>query len=155
MTNGKRRRMFVVLLAFCLLLIVAIGWQMWMSLRQDRAIDYGERIMTSAPSELCPGDTFSYPITIDVAQSNSISRITEGWCRSDGICPRTLQVEPYYVNFVTPYSVSVTATRTAPAALMPGDWQLRHCNETHASGVIDVTCYAVNVIVNDCEKETP
>ena len=152
MTNGKRRRVFVVLLAFCLLLIVAIGWQMWSSLRQDRAIDYSARIMTATPAELCPGEGFTYPLDIKVTQADSVSRITEGWCRADGICPRTLQTEPYYVNFVTPYSVTVSATRTAPAELTPGIWQLRHCNETHASGIIDVTCYAVNVTVKDCAQ---
>lgn len=150
MTNGKRRRMYTLILALCLLLIVAIGWQMWNSLQQTRAIDYGARILTASPAEVCPGDKFTYPIDITIATVPAVSRITEGWCRADGICPLTLQNSPYYVNFVEPYEVAATATRTVPAGLTPGAWQLRHCNETHASGIVDVTCYAVNVTVKDC-----
>jgi hypothetical protein len=152
MTNGKRRRFYLALLALCLLLIVGIGAQIWYSLRTDRAITYRERLLTATPAELCPGESFSFPVSIDINQNESVSRITEGWCRAgEGICPRTLQAEPYYVNFVASYSVSVTATRAVPAELTPGAWQLRHCNETHASGLIDVTCWQVDITVKDCQ----
>lgn len=151
MTNGRRRRMMTALLTLCLLLIVAIGWQMWHSLRTDRAIEYDGRVLASYPAVGCPGETFAFPVSIHVNQGDNVSRITEGWCRAgDGICPRTLQTEPYYVNFIEPYSVTVTATRTIPAELTPGDWQLRHCNETHASGLIDVTCWQVDIEVEEC-----
>ena len=151
MTNGKRRRMMIVILALCLLVIVGIGLQLWTSLRSDRAIDYGARTLTPTPAELCPGDAFTFPVSIDINQGDSVSRITEGWCRaSDGICSRTFQLEPYYVNFVEPYSVSVTATRTIPSELAPGEWELRHCNTTEASGIIDVTCWMIPVTVLDC-----
>lgn len=151
MTNGRRRRVMLALLALCLSVIVGIGLQLWASLRSDRVIDYGARTLTPIPAEVCPGETFTFPVSIDINQGDSVSRITEGWCRvSDGICPRTLQLEPYYVNFVEPYSVRVTATRTVPVDLPPGDWQLRHCNETHASDIIDVTCWMVPITVKEC-----
>lgn len=151
MSNGKRKRMYLALLALCLLLIVWIGAQIWHSLRTDRAIDYSSRIIPATPAELCPGAMFTFPVYIDINQGQSISRITEGWCRGDGICPRLLQQEPYTINFVSPYSVSVNASRTVPAELTPGEWQLRHCNETHASGIIDVTCWQVEITVKSCD----
>lgn len=151
MTNGKRRRMMTLILALCLLLIVAIGWQMWRSLRTDRSIVYRERNLPATPDVLCAGDLFTFPVSIDVNQHDSVSRITEGWCNAtDGICHRALQLEPYYINFIEPYSVSVVATRTVPLTLEPGVWQLRHCNETHATNLIDVTCWQVQLEVKEC-----
>lgn len=153
MTNGKRRRMMTVLLAFCLLLILAIGTQMWMSLYQKRAIEYNQRFIEPEPVEMCPGDTFSYPVTITVERGNSVGRVTEGWCRADGICPAVLQSPPVSYNFIESYEISTTARRTVPETLTPGAWELRHCNETHsAGGVFDVACYAVRITVNDCEE---
>jgi hypothetical protein len=151
MTNGKRRRVMAVFLVLCLLLIVLIGVQMWHSLRTDRAIVYRDPFPGATPAALCPGEAFTFPLSIDIMYGDSVTRITEGWCRaSDGICPRLLQTEPYYINFVEPYSVTVTASRTVPAELAPGAWELRHCNEVHASGLIDVTCWQVEVEVLDC-----
>lgn len=151
MTNGRRRKIFWLLLVLCLLLIAAIGYQMLHSLRQQRAIEYSGRLLIANPPAVCHGDTFTYEVDITVLQPNSVSRITEGWCRADGICPRTLQTEPYYVNFILPYDVNTVAKRTVPETLTPGPWQLRHCNETHASGLIDVTCYQVDIEVLQCQ----
>jgi hypothetical protein len=152
MTNGKRKRMMTVLLVFCLLLILVIGAQMWSTLYRQRAIEYNQRIITPIPFEVCPGDTILYPVDITVERANSVSRVTEGWCRADGICPRTLQSPAVSYNFIETYQVSTTANRVIPDALTPGAWELRHCNETHsAGGVFDVACYAVHVVVKDCE----
>ncbi len=150
MTNGKRRKVFSGLLALCLLLIAFVGWQMLYSLRQQTAVTYGPVLLTANPPAVCAGEGFTYDVTITVLQPNSVSRITEGWCREDGICPRTLQNEPYYVNFVLPYGVNAVAKRTVPDTLTPGRWQLRHCNETHATGKIDVICYQVEIEVLEC-----
>jgi hypothetical protein len=151
MTNGKRRRMMTLLLVFCLLLIVAIGVQMWSSLYRKHAVGYGEQFIAPIPAEVCPGETISFPVDITIDRGNSVSRVTEGWCRAtDGICPRTLQEAPVYYNFITPYSTSTTARRVIPESLTPGAWQIRHCNETHSSSVIDVVCWQVDVMVKDC-----
>ncbi len=150
MTNGKRRRMMTVLLVFCLLLIVAIGTQMWSSLYRQRAVEYGEQFIVPVPAEVCPGETITFPVDITIEQGNSVSRVTEGWCREDGICPRVLQEIPVYYNFITPYSTSATARRVIPDSLTPGAWQLRHCNETHSTGVFDGVCWQVDVLVKDC-----
>lgn len=152
MTNGKRKRMMTVLLLFCLLLILAIGAQMWSSLYRQRAIEYDQRVITPSPFEVCVGETFSYPVDITIKHGNSVSRVTEGWCRADGICPASLQSPPVSYNFITGYQVSAEARRVVPEALTPGAWELRHCNETHsAGGVFDVACYAVVVTVKACE----
>ena len=118
-----------------------------------QAIEYPKRYLTPTPAAVCPGETFTYPVVISVDETEAISRITEGWCLPDGICPRAFQSEPYYVNFLDDLEVSTTATRTVPADLPPGDWQFRHCNETHSGGRIDVTCYALDVEVKDCEAK--
>jgi hypothetical protein len=151
MTNGNRRRVMTMLLLICLLLIAAIGVQMWLALTQT-AIKYGEQFITPVPAEVCPGETISFPVDIAIKHGNSVSRVTEGWCRAeDGICPKTLQEPPVYYNFITPYVTSATAQRVIPDDLSPGPWQLRHCNETHATGIIDVVCWQVDVTVNDCK----
>ena len=148
MTNGKRRRMMTLLLLLCLLLIVAIMAQMWVSLTRT-AVEYGETIITPDKTDVCPGDVITFPVDITIERGNSVSRVTEGWCREDGICPRVLQEAPVYYNFIAPYSTSATARRTVPG-LTPGPWQLRHCNETHSTGVVDVVCWQVDVTVKDC-----
>jgi hypothetical protein len=150
MTNGKRRRLFVLILALCLVVIAGVMVQMWLSLRGE-AIGYGATILPATPEAVCAGGAFTYPVSIVVAGGNSVSRVTEGWCRADGICPRVLQQLPYYVNFVAGITVETTARRVAPDTLTPGEWELRHCNETHSSGNITVVCYAVPLTIKDCE----
>lgn len=50
--------------------------------------------------------------------------------------------------------VTTIATRIVPAELTPGEWQLRHCNETHSDGLIDVVCYQISIEVrDDCEAK--
>jgi hypothetical protein len=150
MTNGKRRRLSLLILALCLVVIASVLAQIWLSLRGDN-VNYGATILPATPAAVCAGDTFTYPVSIVVDGGNSVSRVTEGWCRADGICPRTQQQEPYYINFVAGIEVNTTATRIAPPTLTPGGWELRHCNETHSSGKISVVCYAVPLTIKDCQ----
>ena len=151
MTNGKRRRLSLLILALCLIVIANILVQIWFSLR-DKTISYGATLLPATPAAVCAGDTFTYPVKIVVSDGNSVSRITEGWCRADGICPRTQSYSPYYVNFVAGIEVKTTATRTAPETLTPGEWEFRHCNETHSSGRFTVVCYAVPLTIKDCKE---
>lgn len=144
--STKRLRVLMVLLA-----IIAAAGAVLLFRAAPQAIEYPQRYLTPTPGAVCPGESFTYPVVISVDEDSAVSHITEGWCRIDGICPRAFQSEPYYVNFLGGYAVSTTATRTVPPDLPPGDWQFRHCNETHSDGQIDVTCYAVNIQVLDCE----
>ena len=135
-----------------LLFIIASAGFVLLFRAAPQAVEYPQRYLTATPSVLCPGETFTYPVVISVDETDAVSHITEGWCRPDGVCPRAFQNDPYYVNFLDDLEVSTTATRTVPADLPPGDWQFRHCNETHSTGRIEVVCYAVNVVVEDCAK---
>ena len=142
-------RRLVVLTA--LLLLIAMSGLLVLFQNAPQAIEYPQRYLTPTAAALCPGETLTYPVQIIVDETDAVSHITEGWCAVKGICPRAFQSDPYYVNFLEGLEVSTTATRTVPADLPPGGWQFRHCNETHSDGRIDVTCYAVNVEIKDCE----
>ena len=147
-TTQSTRRLRVLMV---LLLVIAAAGAVLLFRAAPQAIEYPQRYLTPTPGAVCPGGTFTYPVIISVDETEAVSKITEGWCRPDGVCPRAFQSDPYYVNFLDGLEVSTTATRTVPTDLPPGDWQFRHCNETHSDGQIDVTCYAVNVEVKDCE----
>ena len=137
---------------FLVMLALAATGVVLASTMAPQSIQYPQRFLTATPAVLCAGETFTYPVNIDINESDAVSRITEGWCRAtDGICPRQFQEDEHYVNFLNGYSVSATATRAVPPDLPPGDWQFRHCNETHSSGLIDVVCYQVAVTVKDCQ----
>lgn len=152
MTNGKRRRMMTVLLAFCLLLILAIGAQMWSSLYRQRAIGYDQLYIIPTPNQLCPGEVFTYSVRIEIGQPNSVSEITEGWCVPGGICPDRYDQSPQPKKpFVEPYYLNANPKRVVPEGMPPGTWELRHCNTTIFSGGHDVQCYAVLVTVKDCQ----
>lgn len=146
-TSTKRLRVLMVLLV-----VIAAAGAVLLFQAAPQAIEYPQRYLTPTPGVVCPGADFVYRVDIKIDETDAVSRITEGWCRAeDGICPRAFQSPPVYVNFVEPYSVSTPATRTVPVDMPPGDWQYRHCNETHSTGKIDVVCYAVNITVKDCE----
>ena len=147
-TTQSTRRLRVIMV---LLVVIAAAGAVLLSRAAPNAIEYPQRYITPTPGAVCAGGVFTYPVAITVDESEAVSRLTEGWCRADGVCPRAFQSEPYYVNFLDSLEVSTTATRTVPSDLPPGDWQFRHCNETHSDGQIDVTCYAVNIQVLDCE----
>lgn len=148
-TIRSPRRLNVI---FVLLLIVAIGGVYVATQSAPRAIDYPQRFLTATPAALCPGDTFTFPATISIDSGDAVSRITEGWCKPGNICPWSLQNDPVYVNTLEEQKLNIPSTRTVPLALTPGDWQLRHCNETHSTGLIGVVCYQVAVTVrDDCE----
>lgn len=118
-----------------------------------QAIEYPKRYIQATPAAVCPGETFTFPVVIKIDQSDAVSEITEVWCNADtGICPRAFQSPQSHAVFVDPYSVSTPATRTVPADMPPGDWQLRHSNETHSSGKISVVTYQVDVVVKDCTE---
>lgn len=144
--SPRRLNVLVVLL----LALAALG--MLLAQTAPAAITYPQRTIIATPAVLCPGDTFSYPVRIEVNDGDAVSRITEGWCQPDGICPKDMQSPEVYLNFLDAQTMATTATRTVPPELTPGDWQLRHCNETHATGLIEVVCYQVAVTVKDnCE----
>lgn len=149
-TTSDTRRLLVVFVV--LVVFVAIGL-VPMFKHAPQAIVYDRRHLTASPAAVCPGEKFTFPVDIVIERGDTSARITEGWCRAnDGICPKVWQDDPYYVNFVDTYEIHVPAApRWVPADLPVGEWQLRHCNEAHSDGLIDVTCYQVSVTVKDCK----
>jgi hypothetical protein len=146
--SPRRLNVLFVLMVAIALVGVALAMQ-----KVPQTITYPQRFLTATPAVVCPGDSFTYPVSIVVDDGDAVSRITEGWCNSYGICPKVLQDPVVYLNFLVAQNVTATATRTAPNELTPGEWQLRHCNETHSDGLIDVVCYQVAVTVKDCQVE--
>lgn len=141
----------LTLLVLMLLALAVSGFAVLLT-QDPQIVYYPDKDIVSTPAEVCPGEKFTYPIVVAVEQGDAVARVTEGWCRAeDGICPNALQSAPVYFNFTAPYPVKTTATRTVPDELTPGEWQLRHCNETHSSGMIDVVCYqVVTTVKEDC-----
>jgi len=146
MHSPRRLKVLIIALA----LITAAGMALLFQSAPDSIRYGGATILTATPAAVCPGETFTFPVDVVIEDGNSVSRVTEGWCRADGICPKALQEPVYYLNFVTGIEVNTTATRTAPTTLTPGEWELRHCNETHSNNRINVACYAVPITIKDC-----
>lgn len=142
--SPKRLNVLLILALAIAALGVALAFQ-----AAPQAITYPQRFITATPSVVCPGDTFTYPVIIAVDDGDAVSRITEGWCKVGGICPKHLQDPDVYINFLEAQNVTTPATRIVPDKLTPGDWQLRHCNETHSTGQIAVVCYQVALTVRD------
>lgn len=145
--SPKRLNVLLVLMLVIALAGVALAMQ-----APPQAVTYPQRFITATPAAVCPGEAFTYPVVISVDDGDAVSRITEGWCEVGGICPKHLQGPEVYINFLEAQNVTTPATRYVPADLPPGDWQLRHCNETHSTGQIEVVCYQVAVTIrDDCE----
>ena len=151
-TSDTRRLRAIMVLMF----VIAGAGVLLLFRAAPPAIEYEQRYITPTPAVLCPGETFTYTVSIRINQANSVSRVTEGWCHPGGVCPKTMQAEPYEVNFLEPYAVTAPASRVVPANLPPGEWELRHCNSTRYSvgndePRQDVACYGAILTVKECE----
>lgn len=126
-------------------------------LHQAEIVEYRDGVWRAADkAEICPGETFSFPITISVNEGPAFMRIVESWCRvSDNICPRQFSTA-YELALLEPVDVDAMATRRAPDGLTPGEWELHHINESHVSGKITVNGYGVRMrvkAVDECGNE--
>lgn len=82
--QSRRRLGLIMLLLVC---IAAVGVVLLFQ-RTPTSIKYNKRYITATPAAVCPGESFTYPVSLVVEHSDAVSRVTEGWCRvSDGICP--------------------------------------------------------------------
>ena len=115
MTNGKRRRLSLFLLGLCLVLIAAIGWQMWHGVSTNRVIEYvGPAQIEITPSALCPGETFTYQQSIHVEKTAMVT-ISRDWCNRGFTC--SLDLHESWPNVVlTPLTFSGPVTRTVPVS---------------------------------------
>lgn len=144
-----------------LLVIIAISIAGMMAINTSRAnIAYKEKGYPSTPAAVCPGEKFTYPVQVSIPSGNTVSRISENWCRkSDGICPDAYDTEKKPKGSIIEKTIEVTATRYVPDNIPPGDWQMVHCNtnitdsgKSTTPAVTSVSCYAINVKVKPPEQ---
>ena len=121
-TKRHRRRM-ILLLIVSLLLLAWLVWGMVVDL-SSRPVSYQVGRIRPMLSELCPGDTMRYEVSLSVTEVPVILEITETWCRvgEDGICARALTTT-YTVPVFEPRVVYAVANRTVPESdfFRPGD----------------------------------
>lgn len=115
MTNGKRRRMSLFLLALCLVLIAAIGWQMWRGIQSERRAGASYRtgiIVQAVTAALCPGEELIYTQSILITSTAMID-ISRDWCNRGGTCD--LDLHQSWQNVVSvPQEFIGQVTRTVP-----------------------------------------
>lgn len=152
--NGHRvweNRRLVILSS--LMLVAVVGLLGMINIRQS-AILYGDIQPRAIPSEVCPGDEFTYQVNIEIKDPDTVVLLTEDWCKlSTNICPREFTYPPVYHNSKEPNVVKTTATRVVPAAVPPGDWEFRHCNTATSDKGTSVSCYYVPVTILDCSEK--
>ena len=115
MTNGKRRRLSLILLGLCLAFIAAIGWQMWHGVQANRVIEYGgPSVLQANPPALCPGESFIYEQIIHVEKAAMVD-ISREWCNRGYTC--SLDLHQSWSNvLLTPLDFSGQVTRTVPVS---------------------------------------
>ena len=115
MVNGKRRRLSLALLGLCLVMIAAIGWQMWHGVQANRVIEYGgQSVMQATPYALCPGESFTYRQEIHVEQAAMVD-ISREWCNRGFTC--SLDLHQSWSNvLLTPLKFTGPVTRTVPVS---------------------------------------
>lgn len=136
MNNGKRRRIMLIFLAACLLLITAIGYQLWHSLSNQPIADYGEAVAQPEVYDLCPGEELRFEQRIHVTETAAID-ISRDWCVRDGVC--SLDLHQFWENVIlTPMDFSGTSTRIVPQSSLfrpGGKYEMRSATE---NGKLDV-----------------
>lgn len=151
MTNGNRRRLSLSILGLCMVLIAAIGWQMWRGVQENRAIRYGGKsVMQATPYALCPGSTFSYPQEIHVVETAMVD-ISRDWCNRGFTCD--LSVHQSWQNVVlTPLDFSGPVTRTVPPSALWKPGRLYEFRSGVKNGELSVQVIQFS-IRDDCEVQ--
>ena len=150
--NGKRRKERILSGIALVVIAVILALTIPQLLHQSQIVRYKESNawLEATPVEVCPGEVFTFPVSLIVSEAPAYIRIVESWCRSsDGVCLNQFSTTNE-IALLEPLTISATARRTVPD-LPPGDWQLQHINESHVTGKITVTGYGVRVTVKDCK----
>lgn len=156
MTNGKRRRVSLLILALCLLVIVAIGWQMWYSLRQS-TVSYGVDIITPVEKTVCIGGVIRFPVDVTVPPDTlpNQAEIAESWCMAGitgpcwGVQPSVLKDGSKRLPLLKEKRIVGIAVRQVPPWVTPGLWEFWHTSvDIHGN----IEAYSVEpVTVLDCK----
>lgn len=141
----KSKRFFLFI---ALIIVVSIAIVAMLSIQQN-LIEYASKYPIATPSALCPGDSFTYRVQIEVKEPETVVVLTEDWCvPNTNICPRAYVTQPIAHNSLDPAVVDTPATRSVPVEIKPGEWEFRHCNTSITSGKpLDVACYGVAITV--------
>ena len=117
MTNGKRRRISLVMLALCLVVIAGVVVQLWYGVRYNRNIQYGTpEIIEAVPYALCPGEQFTYQQSIHIRETAMVT-ISREWCNRGFTCDLGLH-ESWHNVVLTPLDFTGPVTRTVPASAL-------------------------------------
>lgn len=131
MNNGKRRRIFIGLLALCLFLIAIIGYHMWSSLHSNATVVYGIPYIEPDKQLLCPGDVLRFHVDLSIATVPATTRVAETYCRVgiDGVCS-TSMARTYWLPLLDYRQFNATITRTLPddPFFRPGDYEFWHAS---------------------------
>lgn len=129
MTNGRKRRVMMILLVLCLLLIAAIGWQIWRSLRGTFTVQYSTPIVQPQVSQLCPGDTLSYQVHVSIKTIPATGRVAENFCRAglSGACSTSLP-RTYWLPLLDYRELDAPIGKPIPVDpfFRPGDYEFWH-----------------------------
>jgi len=119
----KPRRRVIVVLVICLTVLV-VGLA---NMAQDIAakpVAYGIEIITPLETDLCPGDTLRYRVTVDVVEIPTVLTIVETWCETgnDGMCSAALS-RSYQLPLLEERRIEAIAERVVPATpfIRPGE----------------------------------
>jgi len=159
MTNGKRRRLSLLILALCLIVIASVLVQIWFSLASARqTVGFaGIEIIAPIESKLCPGDTLRFPVVADVPSGNLPDQIelAESWCKVGptgacwGVQPAALKDGAKRLPLVKPkHIISPSTPRIVPTWLTPGEYEFWHTAMDKDGTVVG---YSVEPItIKDC-----
>lgn len=132
-----------------LTLVVTIGVFLMVSVRRN-AIEYASGQPVAVPSALCPGDEFTYQVTLEVKEPDTVVQITEDWTNlATQTHPRAFASLPVYHNIKFPIVLTAKATRNVPDKLPPGQWEFGHCNTATSNNGTTVSCYFVPITVSE------
>lgn len=155
----------IKLAATAIVSVTLAGMTMYMAMQihaaSERVIygDARDRIAIIEPfqSEVCPGETLSFPLDLTVEGGHYTLDLRREWCvvdvpgLSNGICLETL-TQNNATTVVQRLHIETTASRTVPEVLdrfEPGQWEYR---ETAEDG--HITTYRVFFSVPDtCQEE--
>ena len=153
--NGKSTKVweskrFIIFVSLVLVIVISL---IGMASIRSSAIEYGNKLPVATPNILCAGDSFTYPVRIEISKPDTVVRITEDWHRTGtSIAPKEFVVPPIEYNVQYPVVISTNATRDVPENMPPGEWTFGHCNISTRNGELpEVSCYYVPITVKACD----
>lgn len=121
------------------------------------AVQYGSSdwiTLEASDDMLCPGETMTYTVTIDIARAPAKVDIDEAWCVANRQCPHAFKLPPDFSIAGEEGSVGTFVAERVVPDLPPGKWEFRHINATKTNGAPE-TLSGYNVFItvpDDCAQ---